>query len=107
MLDWLKPPFPRQIHPQANHPGEIRYVPVTPQLPCFSERHHAGQPLPVLQHRPMSRAAQRPVFTHGVQSGDVNTNSGMIWTRVDRPSRINMEISTVESFKNSQSSCRR
>jgi alkaline phosphatase D len=47
------------------------------------------------------RAAQRPVFTHGVQSGDVNTSSGMIWTRVDRPSRINMEISTVESFKNS------
>ncbi|MDP2733055.1 MAG: alkaline phosphatase [Hoeflea sp.] len=47
------------------------------------------------------RAAQRPVFTHGVQSGDVNTNSGMIWTRVDRPSRINMEISTVESFTNS------
>jgi len=47
------------------------------------------------------RAAQRPVFTHGVQSGDVTTNSGMIWTRVDRPSRINMEISTVESFNNS------
>ena len=47
------------------------------------------------------RAAQRPVFTHGVQSGDVTTNSGMIWTRVDRPSRINMEISTVESFTNS------
>ena len=46
------------------------------------------------------RAAQRPVFTHGVQSGDVNTSSGMIWTRVDRPSRINMEISTVESFNN-------
>ena len=46
------------------------------------------------------RAAQRPVFTHGVQSGDVTTNSGMIWTRVDRPSRINMEISTVESFNN-------
>jgi alkaline phosphatase D len=46
------------------------------------------------------RAAQRPVFSHGVQSGDVTTNSGMIWTRVDRPSRINMEISTVESFKN-------
>ena len=47
-----------------------------------------------------SRAAQRPVFTHGVQSGDVNTSSGMIWTRVDRPSRINIEISTVESFRN-------
>ena len=49
----------------------------------------------------LSRAAQRPVFTHGVQSGDIDTSSGMIWTRVDRPSRINMEISTVESFKNS------
>jgi len=46
------------------------------------------------------RANQRPVFTHGVQSGDVDTNSGMIWTRVDRPSRIQMEYSTVESFAN-------
>lgn len=44
------------------------------------------------------RAAQRSVFTHGVQSGDVDSTSGMIWTRVDRPSRIQMEISTVESF---------
>ncbi|MEO0923292.1 MAG: alkaline phosphatase, partial [Pseudomonadota bacterium] len=31
----------------------------------------------------ISRAASRPVFSHGVQSGDVDTNSGMIWTRVD------------------------
>ncbi|WP_137157105.1 alkaline phosphatase [Rhizobium sp. FKL33] len=48
------------------------------------------------------RAAQRPVFTHGVQSGDVDVNSGMIWTRADRPSRIQMEVSTVESFKDAQ-----
>jgi alkaline phosphatase D len=46
-----------------------------------------------------ARAASAPVFTHGVQSGDVDAMSGMIWTRVDRPSRIQMEISTVESFK--------
>ena len=46
-----------------------------------------------------ARAANAPVFTHGVQSGDVDSSSGMIWTRVDRPSRIQMEISTVESFK--------
>ncbi len=26
----------------------------------------------------ISRAASRPVFTHGVQSGDVDTSSGMI-----------------------------
>lgn len=47
-----------------------------------------------------ARAADRPVFTHGVQSGDVDLNSGMIWTRVDRPSRIMMEYSTTESFAN-------
>lgn len=46
------------------------------------------------------RAAARPVFTHGVQSGDVDMSSGMIWTRVDRPSRIMMEYSTTESFSN-------
>jgi len=46
----------------------------------------------------ISRAASRPVFTHGVQSGDVNTSSGMIWTRTDRPARVMMEVSTTESF---------
>jgi alkaline phosphatase D len=44
------------------------------------------------------RAQARPVFTHGVQSGDVDTTSGMIWTRTDRPSRVMMEVSTTESF---------
>jgi len=48
-----------------------------------------------------ARSADRPTFTHGVQSGDVDMSSGMIWTRVDRPSRIMMEYSTTESFKNS------
>ncbi len=47
-----------------------------------------------------SRANSRPVFTHGVQSGDVDTHSGMIWTRADKPSRISFEVSTTESFKN-------
>ena len=46
----------------------------------------------------ISRAASRPVFTHGVQSGDVDTSSGMIWTRTDRPARVMMELSTTESF---------
>lgn len=45
-----------------------------------------------------ARAADRPMFSHGVQSGDVDSASGMIWTRVDRPSRIMMEYSTTESF---------
>ena len=46
----------------------------------------------------ISRASARPVFTHGVQSGDVDMASGMIWTRTDRPARVMMEISTSESF---------
>ena len=46
----------------------------------------------------ISRAASRPVFTHGVQSGDVDMSSGMIWTRTDRPARVMMEVSTTESF---------
>lgn len=46
----------------------------------------------------ISRASARPTFTHGVQSGDVDTSSGMIWTRTDRPARVSMEVSTTESF---------
>ncbi len=53
----------------------------------------AGLALPAI-----SRASQRPVFTHGVQSGDVDTSSGMIWTRTDRPARVMVEVSTTESF---------
>ncbi|MDB5559337.1 MAG: alkaline phosphatase, partial [Enterovirga sp.] len=47
----------------------------------------------------ISRAGERPVLTHGVQSGDADTNSGTVWTRADRPSRITFEIATTESFK--------
>ncbi|SLN44761.1 alkaline phosphatase D family protein [Ruegeria meonggei] len=50
----------------------------------------------------LSRAASRPIFTHGVQSGDVDTASGMIWTRTDRPSRVMMEVSTTESLANAR-----
>ncbi len=45
-----------------------------------------------------SRANARPVFTHGVQSGDVDATTGMIWTRTDRPARVSIEVSTTESF---------
>ena len=50
----------------------------------------------------ISRANARPVFTHGVQSGDVDASSGMIWTRTDRPARVMMEVSTTESFANAR-----
>ena len=50
----------------------------------------------------LSRASSRPVFTHGVQSGDVDVSSGMIWTRTDRPARVMVEVSTTESFDNAR-----
>ena len=42
------------------------------------------------------RGAERPMVTHGVQSGDVTANSGMIWARTERPSQILVEVSTTE-----------
>src|SRR6266700_5847724 len=47
----------------------------------------------------LSRAADRPVITHGVQSGDVSVDSGIVWARADRPSRMLVEVATSESFK--------
>ncbi|UUP17416.1 alkaline phosphatase D family protein [Nitratireductor thuwali] len=53
----------------------------------------AGLAMPAI-----SRASSRPQFTHGVQSGDVDTSSGMIWTRTDRPARVQFEVATTESL---------
>src|SRR5262252_5683896 len=47
----------------------------------------------------LSRAAHRPVITHGVQSGDVCVDSAIVWARADRPSRMLVEVATSESFK--------
>ncbi len=57
----------------------------------------------VLAMPAVSRAGSRPVFTHGVQSGDVDMSSGMIWTRTDRPARVMMEVATTESFADARS----
>jgi len=50
----------------------------------------------------LSRAADRPVISHGVQSGDVSSSSGVVWARAERPARMLVEWSTTESFKNAQ-----
>jgi len=47
----------------------------------------------------LSRAADRPVITHGVQSGDVSIDAGIVWARADRPSRMLIEVATTDSFK--------
>src|ERR1700752_2623166 len=46
----------------------------------------------------LSRAADRPFITHGVQSGDVSIDSGIVWGRADRPARMVVEASTTKSF---------
>jgi len=50
----------------------------------------------------LSRAADRPVVTHGVQSGDVGTDGGVVWARADRPSQMLVEVATTESFSNAR-----
>ncbi len=47
----------------------------------------------------ISRAASRPEITHGLQSGDVDGSSAVIWARADRPSRMLVEVATSDSFK--------
>jgi alkaline phosphatase D len=46
----------------------------------------------------LSRAADRPLMTCGIQSGDVDANSAVVWSRADRSARMRVEYSTVESF---------
>ena len=50
----------------------------------------------------ISRAAERPVVTHGLQSGDVSADGGMIWARSDRPSRMIVEVATRASFEDAR-----
>src|SRR5712672_3180151 len=46
----------------------------------------------------LSRAADRPRIASGLASGDVSTDSAVVWARADRSARMRVEYSTVESF---------
>ena len=35
-----------------------------------------------------SRATDRPIITHGLQSGDIGVDSGVVWARSDRPAKL-------------------
>jgi alkaline phosphatase D len=47
----------------------------------------------------LSFAPDRPQISHGVQSGDVSADSGVVWSRADRPSRMLVEAATTDSFR--------
>ena len=50
----------------------------------------------------LSRAADRPAVTHGVQSGDIGADGGVVWSRADRPSQMMVEVATTESFRDAR-----
>jgi alkaline phosphatase D len=50
----------------------------------------------------LSRAADRPQISHGVQSGDVGADGGVVWARADRPSQMLVEVATTDSFKDAR-----
>jgi len=50
----------------------------------------------------LSRAATRPLVTHGLQSGDIGTNHGVVWARTDRPARATFEVATTEGFRDAR-----
>jgi alkaline phosphatase D len=47
----------------------------------------------------LSRAGDRPIITHGIQSGDVSLDAAAVWARADRPARMLVEIATSDSFR--------
>ncbi len=49
---------------------------------------------PAIAYRP------RPVITHGVQCGDVDASSAVLWARSDRPARLRVELAATETFRN-------
>ncbi|MDB5501376.1 MAG: alkaline phosphatase [Tardiphaga sp.] len=47
----------------------------------------------------LSRAADRPTISYGLQSGDVSTESAVVWARADRAARMRVDYAASESFR--------
>ena len=70
-----------------------------PQIPLHrgrGRRRRHRDALSVPRRRPASS------ITHGVQSGDVGADGGVVWARADRPSQMMVEVATTESFGNAR-----
>ncbi len=50
----------------------------------------------------ITAAQARPQLPCGVQSGDITSNSAILWSRSDRAARMIVEYATTESFTNAQ-----
>src|SRR5439155_24238476 len=49
-----------------------------------------------------ARPTSRPKVTHGVQAGDVQAGSAVVWARCDEPARMLVEWDTSERFGNAR-----
>lgn len=47
-----------------------------------------------------SRAADRPLVTTGIASGDVDHEGAVIWARTQQPAKLWVEVSSDDSFRN-------
>lgn len=71
----------------------------------ISRRHFVrmtGSALGTLAMPYLGRAADRPMITHSIQSGDIGADGGVVWARSDRPSQMLVEVATTESFANAR-----
>ncbi|MFJ6571708.1 alkaline phosphatase D family protein [Streptomyces sp. NPDC091292] len=59
----------------------------------------AALALPATVTAPALALSGRPKAGWGVQTGDVTTDSGLVWVRSDRPARMIVETSATESFR--------
>src|SRR5437763_1498205 len=75
-----------------------RSLPRTPPAPPAPTGFAAGFEIAPASAAPLVRR-DRPVLTHGIQSGDVTTDSAIVWTRADRPSHMVVEIARDPSFR--------
>ncbi|WP_053145604.1 alkaline phosphatase [Pseudomonas sp. P97.38] len=60
----------------------------------------AGLLLPGLAPVVLASVKDRPVLTDGVQSGDLQGDRAMVWSRSDRPARMVVEWDTRSQFRN-------
>jgi alkaline phosphatase D len=67
----------------------------------LSQATKAGSGL-VLAPAIITAAQARPQLPCGVQSGDITSNSAILWSRSDRAARMIVEYATTESFTNAQ-----
>jgi len=48
----------------------------------------------------VSELVDRPIQLTGIASGDVNSDSAIIWSRTDRPARLWVDVASTREFKN-------